>query len=246
VQELVAILRGLSPAGQLDLAALEVATLEHPGLDPGPSLAVLDKLAAELGRRVSRKASGDEFIAAAQAYLFNELGFTGEEANYYDAGNSCLNDVLETHRGLPITLSVVYMEVARRLGRKVHGVGLPGHFVVRYEDSRTSAWLDPYHGGRRVTAEDCFALAREATGGEVPEDYSLLAPITHRQILLRMLNNLRRVYFHRRSYRKALALLDFLLDIFPDSAEDYKQRAIAQHRLRRTHAARADFERYLE
>ena len=232
--------------GKLDRAALEIASLEYPDLQPEPWLAVLDAHASALAARVAPNAAGIDFLEAANEYLFGDLGFRGEEANYYDPRNSCLNEVLEFRTGLPITLSVVYMEICRRLARPVYGIGLPGHFIVQYDDGCFSAYLDPFHQGAVLSVEECFALARTATGTDVPSDPALLKPVTHRQLLQRMLNNLRAVYFSRQNWAKALRVLDLVVEVNPNSAEDRKQRGVTQLRLNRMHAARVDLERYLE
>jgi len=232
--------------GRLDRAALELATIEHPGLDIEPWLTILDRFACELGCRVATGAPGEEFIEAANRYLFDELGFTGNKAHYYDPGNSCLNDVLETRSGIPITLSVVYMEVARRLARPVHGIGLPGHFIVQYDDGILSTYIDPFHGGARLDVVQCFELARRASGTEIREDLTLLAPVTHRQILQRLVNNLRAVYLSHRNFTKALRLLDLVLSLYPASAGEFKQRGAVHASLRNIAPAIADLERYLE
>jgi regulator of sirC expression with transglutaminase-like and TPR domain len=245
VRELIAILTGPMPMGRLDRAALELATLEYPDLNIDIWLDALDRHAEEIGRRVPANAAGGDFIDAANRYLFEEQQFTGNQANYYDPRNSCLNDVLALRTGIPITLSVVYMEVARRLSRPVYGVGLPGHFIVQYDDGMVSEYLDPFHGGARLSAGACFQLAREATGTDIPADASLLAPVTHRQILERMVNNLRGVYFSRQNFPKALRILDFTLQVHPGSTEDYKQRGLVHAGLGNTRAALSDLERYL-
>jgi regulator of sirC expression with transglutaminase-like and TPR domain len=246
VRELLSILAGPMPMGRLDIAALELATLEHPGLDIARWLGVLDEHARALGQRVNADAPGDAFIDAAGDYLFREQGFTGDTANYYDPRNSCLNHVLESRTGIPITLAVVYMEVARRLARPVYGVGLPGHFLALYDDGNRSVYLDPFNGGTRLTEEECFALARRATGAEVEPDRSLLAPVTHRQILLRMINNLRAVHLQRRNYPGALRVLDFVLGVYPEAGEEYKLRGVVYAKMGKWSAARADLRRYLQ
>lgn len=240
------ILGGPAPTGRLDLAALELATIEHPDLDPQPWLAELDRHATNLSYRVAPEDGPAAYIEAVNEYLFGELGFTGADANYYDPRSSCLNDALEHRTGLPITLSVIYIEIARRLRRPIYGVGLPGHFIVVYDDGLTTEYLDPYHGGTALSPRECFALASKVTGAEVPRDPTLLARVTHRQILQRMLNNLRSVYVSRQNWRKAIRVLDLWLEIYPDAAPERKQRGIAYLRLDRVAAARDDLQRYLD
>ena len=130
------LLRALSDDSgiPLDVAALDLARIEFPDLDPEPYLHMLDGLAADIDRRLSPRAGGRTFVLTANACPFGEHGFAGAEANYHDPRNSCLNFVLEQRRGLPITLSLLYMEVARRLAKPVFGIGLPAHFVIEYDD----------------------------------------------------------------------------------------------------------------
>lgn len=233
-----------SPESRLDLAALDIASIETPDLDAAPSLAILDRLASEIAARVSSRASGPEFLRAANACLFGELGFRGNETDYNDPRNSCLNYVLDRRSGIPITLSLVYIEVARRLGRPVAGVGLPGHFVVQYDDGEFSAYLDPFHSGRLLTSAGCLQLAREHTGVEA--DAAALAPVGHRYIVVRMLNNLRAAYFRVRQFEKMAAVSGLLIGAFPQNAEYYKSRGMARFQMRHFRGALEDLEQYLK
>jgi len=227
----------------LDVAALEMASIETPRLDPAPSLKTLDKLAAELRSRLPQHADGALFVRTANTYLFDELNFSGNESAYHDPRNSCLDQVLERRTGIPITLSVVYIEIARRLARSVAGVGLPGHFVVRYDDGNYATYIDPFHHGALLSEEDCRFMAREITGEE--PGASALAPVGTRYILVRMLNNLRSAYFRSKQYAKVVAVMDLLLEAFPANAEYYKARGVARLNLRKFAAAKSDLEAYL-
>src|SRR5450755_2928730 len=164
MQPLLDLLTGGSDEVSLDRAALEVARIEHPNLDIAPFIAILDFYAAELSERLAGRAGGSGYVEAANQYLFAELGFKGNSANYYDPGNSCLNDVLTARTGIPITLAVVYLEVGRRLAQPVYGIGLPGHFLVQYRSAGFAAFIDVFHQGRLLTEEECFDLARQSTG----------------------------------------------------------------------------------
>ena len=239
-----AILRG-EPAGELDAAALEMASIERPGLDPAPYLQTLDQLASEIATRLGRGQDGPKFVRVANQYLFEELGFSGNEVEYYDPRNSCLDSVLDRRTGIPITLSVVYIEVARRLGQPVAGIGLPGHFIVQYDDGRYSTFADPFHGGKLLTEDDCRVLAREV-GVDIAKEPSTLQPVSNRYILVRMLNNLRTSYFRAKNYRKAAEALDLLVDAFPANAEYYKARGVARLHMREFRAAKSDLEKYLK
>jgi regulator of sirC expression with transglutaminase-like and TPR domain len=244
VQSLVELLAGRSEQIELDRAALELATIEYPQLDIGAFLNVLDTYAVELADRVG-DSDGPTFVAAANQYLFGELGFTGNAKNYYDPRNSCLNEVMASRTGIPITLSLVYIEIARRLAKPVYGIGLPGHFIVQYQDGQYSTFVDPFNSGNLLTAEECFELARRSSGEQFPDDPKLLARSGKQQIIHRMINNLRAVYFFRRAHSKALKVLDLLLAAHPDSADEYKQRRVVHLKMKNYAAARSDLERYL-
>ncbi len=239
------LLSGRSDALDLDRAALELATIEYPQLDIGAFLQLLDSYAVELAGRLREGSLGFQFVAETNHYLFSELGFTGNAKNYYDPRNSCLNEVLTARTGIPITLSLIYMEIARRLAKPVYGVGLPGHFVVQYDDGEFSSFIDPFHGGSLLSSAECFDLARRSSGEQIPDDPKFLARVDKRHIIQRMINNLRSVYFFRRAFAKALKVLDLLIEANPQSADEYKQRSVVHLEMKNYMAARGDLERYL-
>jgi regulator of sirC expression with transglutaminase-like and TPR domain len=245
MSELVELLAGRSDDLELDRAALELAAIEYPDLDAGSFLAILDSYAVELAGRLPDDCGGQQFVAAANRYLFEELGFSGNSKNYYDPRNSCLNEVLTSRTGIPITLSLVYMEIARRLAKPVFGIGLPGHFLVQYDDGASSAFIDPFHGGTLLTPAECYELAQRASGEQFADDPALLARVSKQQIVRRMINNLRSVYFFRRAHGKALKVLDLLVAANPDSADEYKQRSVVLLGLKNYKGARKDLEKYL-
>jgi len=234
------LLSGKDDTVALDVAALGLASIEFPELDAAASLEKLDRHAAAVASRLKPGAGGREFITAANAFLFGELGLRGNAENYYDPHNSCLNLVIDGHAGIPITLSVLYIEVARRLSRPVRGIGLPGHFIVQYDDGAYSAYLDPFHEGAVLTDADCYKLAQANR-----PDPSLLAPVSHRQILSRMANNLRGIYFSQRSYVKAVQLLNLLIEAAPESADEHKQRGLVFLQTKHLRQSIADLQRYL-
>jgi regulator of sirC expression with transglutaminase-like and TPR domain len=245
VQELVELLSGRNSDLEMDRAALGLAAVEYPEIDAGAFLAILDSYAVELAGRLPDPCDGPSYIAAVNEYLFDELGFTGNSKNYYDPRNSCLNEVLTTRTGIPITLSLVYIEIARRLAKPVFGIGLPGHFLVQYDDGVHTALIDPFHGGAILTPAECFELSRKSSGEQFPDDPALLARVSKQQILRRMINNLRSVYFFRRAYNKALKVLNLLVAADPDSADEYKQRSVVLLGMKNYSAARNDLEKYL-
>lgn len=246
VRELSDLLAGRNDDIELDRAALLLASIEYPDLPFEPFLGKLDDCAAELGGRITPYTDGRSCVLAINRYLFGELGYRGNAEDYYNPANSCLNDVVTRRLGIPITLSVVYIEIARRLAKPVAGIGLPGHFVVRYDDGAYSTYIDPFHDGRLLDVSGCMDLARTASGGSVQFDGSVLAPVSKRQIIARMVNNLRGIYFARRANRKALQVLNLLLEANPASPDEYKQRGLVYLHLERMADARNDFQRYLE
>jgi regulator of sirC expression with transglutaminase-like and TPR domain len=240
VNHLREILEDDAAAGRLDLAALEVASIHFPDLAVQPVLDQLNELASRLADRMRNFNDGRDFVETAQRYLFQELGFHGNEADYFDPLNSCLNQVLERRTGIPITLSVMYMEIARRLSMPVFGIGLPRHFIIQYDDGNYATFIDPFHGGRTLTPRECFALA----GAEVA-DLSLLRRVSKKQIAMRMLQNLHGVYLRRQDFARAVGTLDLLIVGAPDVPAVYKRRGVLLLGLKRFQAARQDLEKYL-
>lgn len=233
------ILAGQAGGAPLDRAALELACIQFPDLEPEPFLAQLNEIAARLGDRLRNFNDGRDFVEKARQYLFGELGFRGNEENFFDPLNSCLNQVLERRTGIPITLSVLYMEVARRLHMPVFGVSLPRRFLIQFDDGNYSAYIDPFGGGRTVTARECFALA-----GAQMADPALLQRAGKKQIVMRMLQNLQEAYLRRGDFERAVATLDLMLEGAQEPSW-YKLRGLLSLKIKRFQAARLDLERYL-
>jgi regulator of sirC expression with transglutaminase-like and TPR domain len=223
VSQLIRILAGKGAEGGLDRAALELAAIEYPDLDVENFVLLLDSHARELRARVSTYTDGTEFLDTFAAY-FNELGFHGDREDYYHPRNSCLNHALLMRTGLPITLSVVYCEIARRLNRPVHGIGLPGHFLVCYEDDGISAIVDVFHECRLLSPDDCRELALESAGVDITKSPECLNPVSNRTILMRMLNNLRVAYYREQNLWKVSRVLDLLLVAEPASVPLLEER----------------------
>lgn len=234
------LLEGDLKAGRLDLAAFDLAAIHFPDLNRDPFLDQLNELASRLGDRLRNFNDGRDFVESAQRFLFQELGFHGNQEDFFDPRNSCLNQVLERRTGLPITLSVMYMEIARRLQMPVFGIGLPRHFVLQFDDGNYSAYIDPFNGGRTITARECFELA----GAEVA-DPALLRRVSKKQIAVRMLQNLHRVYVRSKDFGRAVTTLDLMIAGAPETADWYHARAVLLMELARWEAARRDFETYL-
>ncbi len=226
---------------EIDSAALEIARIEYPDLDAGLCITELDRHALAVADRARDLSDGRSFVEATNQYLFGEVGFRGDEEDYYNPANCCLNRVLETKLGIPITLSILYMEIARRLAKPVSGVGLPGHFLIRYDSPDYSALIDPFHGGAILDINQCCQLAQVES-----LEPGMLDPVDRRHIAMRLINNLRGIYFSRHDGAKALQVLDLLIEAAPDSADEHKQRAAALLQQHRIPEALAAFKRYLE
>ena len=235
------------PEGALDLAvaALLIAKEEYPDLDVSQYLARLDAMAAQVAARLVPGASPHEVIDGLNRYLFEEQGFHGSAEKYYDPRNSFLNDVLDRRIGIPITLSTVYIELGRRLEFPIRGVGFPGHFLVKYAAGQTEIVLDPFHGGAILSHAACADRLRQMYGDQLSFEPSLLAPVGPRQILARMLANLKAIYLQSHQYAKALAAVERILLLAPDAPEELKARAILLAHLDREGEAIAAFETYL-
>ena len=232
---------------ELDCAALELASIEYPDLNVARYVRELDDYASAIADRTHDLSDGEKFVATANAWLFGECRFQGNQDDYYNAENTYLNRVIETRMGIPISLSLIYIEVARRLVKPVRGIGLPGHFIVSYDDGQYATYIDPFHGGALLDADGCYRLVQPALGdGEATLDASDFAPVDKRMIVMRMVNNLRQVYFAHQDPKRALRMLDLLIEADPASPDEHKQRAAALIQLRRMGQALAGFRRYLE
>ena len=153
--------------------------------------ALLDGYAAELRERFDPGADGQQTLEAINKYLFAELRFTGNDVAYYDPQNSYLNRVMDRRTGNPITLCLIYLLVARRLRLPVIGIGLPGHFICRYQSTASEIYVDAFNGGKFLTKADCIQYLVQGHYN-LREDY--LAPVTPRRMLLRVCGNLHQIY----------------------------------------------------
>ncbi len=235
---------------QFDLAeaALLLAKDEYPALDVDAYLLQLDRLGKELRSRLPRNPALEESILALNAFLFEEQGFVGNTEDFYDPRNSFLNEVLDRKLGIPITLSIVYMEVGRRVGLPLEGVSFPGHFLVKFATHHGDLVLDPFAGGIPVSEEDLLDRLEE-TYGEPPTSAAelprLLTSAGNKDILLRMLRNLRAIYRKQERWEKALNTANRMLLIAPNVAADVRDRGELYERLECFRAALADYNQYL-
>jgi regulator of sirC expression with transglutaminase-like and TPR domain len=235
------------PDGEINLAeaALLIASEEYPDLDVPRYLKHLDDMGLALRARLADEPRPERAVMALNRYLFQEEGFHGNFEEYYDPRNSYLNDVIDRRVGIPITLSTIYMEVARRAGVLVEGVGLPGHFIVRVVWGGHGLLVDPFHGGVLLSEADCQERLDRIFAGRVKVERDMLAPCARREILGRMLRNLKAIFMRREDYPRALRAADLLLCVDPDSAEDLRDRGILYAALDCYGLALHDLEGYL-
>jgi regulator of sirC expression with transglutaminase-like and TPR domain len=230
---------------ELDRAALLIAAEEYPRLEVESCLDQLDSF-AEMAR--ARIAAADDPLARIMRLghlLFDELEFRGNVENYFDARNSFLNDVIDRRTGIPITLSVLYLEIARRIGLKLSGVGMPGHFLVKYADDEQEILIDPFNGGRLLSEEKCREMIEELYGGKVKFHPAFLYAVTKRQILARMLQNLKGIYARAGDHHKTLAAIERAMLINPEAAQEIRDRGLVYFGMERYAMALSSLEEYL-
>lgn len=239
-----------APDDQVNLAeaALVIAAGEYPDLDIGAYLERIADMAARLRRRLRQDITPTETLIALNHYLFEELGFTGNGAEYYDPRNSFLNQVIDRKLGIPITLSLVYIEIGRRVGLALHGVSFPGHFLVKCIVRDGALVLDPYAKGASLGVEDLQRRISQLHNGTEPAletVESMIVAAGNKEILARMLRNLKGIFLHQNDMMKALSAADRIIAMFPEAAAEYRDRGRIYLNLECCRAALADFSRYL-
>lgn len=229
-------------------AALLIARDEYPDLDLEHYDALIDDWRSRVAPKVERAPSTIAALQALNRFLYEEIGLSGNNDDYYDPRNSYLNDVFERRLGIPISLGLVQMEIARRLHMEMEGIAFPGHFLVRMPVQGGMMVLDPYQGGRSLDVDELRQRAQPHVGASELGDQQLLKlldPASHRAILTRMLRNLRTVYVEREDLERALRCADRLLTIDPSLAMEYRERARLYQALGYAKGVADDLQRYL-
>ena len=242
-----------TPGGDLAAAVLTIARIEYPSLDATRYLGIIERMGEVALARIEAVASAQDAVHILNEYLFDEMGFRGNREHYDDPRNSFLNEVLERRTGIPISLAIVYLEVARRAGLRMDGVNFPGHFLLRVptgigrpmRDDGEFLIVDPFHGGALLDQDDCQQLFQEHTGGDSELDARVLAPATRPQIVVRTLVNLKRLYVRMRSFPQARVVSELLLAIDPTSISELRDRGLLAYHLEDYPAALRDLESYL-
>lgn len=233
------------PDDQINLAraSLLIARDAFPDLDVQSYLKQLDAW-AEIIRPAIDSPLQPMSIETLNDFLFDQLRFKGNDQDYSNPDNSYLNIVMKQRLGLPITLSIIYLEIGWRLGLPLSGVSMPGHFIVRFDTDTTTSFIDPFHRGDVLSESDCARLVEQIVGGRVAFGREFLAPASRRNILTRVLNNLKLLYIHKQDLATVKLVLERLLDLNPDDADDTRDLGLVLFRLESYRAAISFLEFY--
>jgi regulator of sirC expression with transglutaminase-like and TPR domain len=243
---------------ELARACLQIAEDAYPGLDVDGYVGEIERFAKRLRARIAIGAGAEDRVIALNEFLFADLGFSGNTDDYYDPRNSYLNEVIDRRKGIPISLAVLYLEIGRRIELPLQGVSFPGHFLVRLPLRGGTLVLDPFSGGAPQSADDLRerlqrviprALGVGEPGGVAVADLPLeqfLEPASNRQILARLLRNLKGVYRERDKPERLLEVLNRMIIVAPEAAGERRDRGYVYHRLECWRPALQDFADYLE
>lgn len=233
-------------ASSLLTQAAELPLYADPGFEPQRVLDQVQSWAAQLRVRVAPDASPFVRLRLLNHFFFGELGFTGAGDDYQSAHNSYLHRVIERRRGIPITLSILYMELGRAAGLKLEGVSFPGHFLVRLPLNSGTVFIDVYGGGATLSTEDLRQRLRATLPGESDAPLApYLRAAREREILARMLRNLKAIHWQAQQWVAALEVVNRLVDLLPEAAQERLDRAQLYERLECPRAAAADMVAYL-
>ena len=240
----------LNRPGPPDLVegALLVAACEYPDLDLDREKSRISEIGAEAARRIAGLANRDNPFARLEvirSYLFEELGFHGNAGDYEDPRNSFLNQVMDRRTGIPLTLSIIFVETCRAAGFESRGIALPGHFIARVDLDDRTILVDPFGGGRVLTQEDCRALVVRSTGRPSLFRPGVLDGASTVEILTRLLRNLKRIYLSREDYRRALAVVEMLQIATSGEPMETRDRGILMSHLGQVEEAISDLESYM-
>lgn len=230
----------------LETAALYIAQEEYPDLDVEEYLNALDTMAEEIQERLPDESYPLRILQTINQYLYKDLDFKGNSENYYDPRNSFLNDVIDRRTGIPITLSLVYLAISKRLDFSMVGIGMPGHFLIRPTVNDMEIFVDPFHDGEILFPQDCQERLSQLYKQPVEMRPEFLEAVTPRQFLARMLTNLKLIYLNQNEIEKCLATIERILILFPDAPFELRDRGVIYFQTNRWIEARQDLESYLE
>jgi regulator of sirC expression with transglutaminase-like and TPR domain len=229
----------------LEKASLSYAQVEYPDLKIDRYLNILDTMAEEVIERLPDNRYPLKIIQVINQYLFDDLGFNGNRENYYDPRNSFLDRVIERRVGIPITLSVIYLAIAKRIDFPMVGIGMPGHFLIRPDFEGAGIFVDALDRGQILFERDCEERLSEIYQQPIQLESSFLQPVSNRQILARMLTNLKLIYLNSQQLSKALEMIQGLLILFPESPKERRDRGLLYYHFGEWQKAAEDLEIYL-
>lgn len=236
---------GKTPSSLATLALI-VSKLEYEDLDIEDELDSFKQLQSVLGSRLKKYSSMLEKLNEISEYFFSELGFSGNVDNYYDPKNSFINEVLNRRQGIPITLAILYMEIALRLGVKVEGIGMPGHFLIGAYDESETYYVDVFNKGMVVSREECRAMFDSHVSKSLAWDDRYLSPVNNRYIISRLLRNLKYIYLNEARNQKAYEVIDILVGLEPDNVFEIRDRGMIGFRVGQHEQSVIDLKRFLE
>ncbi|ETW95802.1 MAG: hypothetical protein ETSY1_29120 [Candidatus Entotheonella factor] len=236
------------PQGEFRLAeaALYLAQEEYPEISVQTYLDRIDEMASAVKAELGLELDPVRIVQEINTHLFDILDFQGNREQYYDPRNSFLNDVIDRGLGIPITLSVIYIEVGRLVGLPIAGVGMPGHFIVQYTAQPEPFWIDPFERGTMMTRDACVERLRGIYGEQLPWRDEFLAPISDHHILHRMLNNLKQNYIRKQDFHRTLGAIECILILNPEIPTEIRDRGFVHYQLGHWQAALYDLQRYLD
>ena len=235
------------PDDKIDLtkATLIVARLEYPELEINHCLNTIEQFIAQTQTRLSPTRYPLKIIREINAVFFEELRFRGNQENYYDPRNSFLNDVIERKLGIPISLSILYLAIAKGINFPMVGIGMPGHFLIRPEFEEVGIFVDVFNRGEILFEQDCQARLQELYQQPMVLEPHFLVPVSNRQILTRMLTNLKFIYLNRQEYHKMLHIINFILLLLPNHPLELRDRGLLYYQLENWQRASEDLRLYL-
>lgn len=235
------------PDQEIDLAraALYIAQEENPSLEVDYYLKQLDQWAAQVRSLLPVERYPMRVLQGINEILYEELGFRGNEEDYYDPRNSFLDQVMEQRVGIPISLALVYLEVSRRLDFPMVGIGMPGHFLIRPEFEDAGIFVDAFHQGEILFPQDCQDRLQQVFAQPIDLQPEFLEAVSKREFLARMLTNLKLIYINHQDLERALGVIERLLLVFPDAITEQRDRGLLSYQLGRIPSAIADLKTYL-
>jgi len=226
-------------------AALHYARNEYRDLNPEEYLATLDRMAGDIRENLPHNRYPLKVIQSINQYLFENLGFTGDTKDYYNPANSYINLVIDRRKGIPITLSIVYLEIAERLDFPMVGIGMPGHFLIRPDFENAGIFVDVFNKGEILFPQDCQEKLKQIYQKPVELEQNFLAPVSKKRMLARMLTNLKYIYLKQQQFVKTLTAIEGILILFPENPIEMRDRGLVYYQLYEWQKASKDLQFYL-